>query len=75
MTITLIVAGIVYGLSVLFIGTFLMIPFAMMSGDSIPSKNWIWWFFIPTILTWPLAPLWIRLIEWLDYRLMSQRKR
>lgn len=43
-----------------------MIPFSMMSGDPIPPKNWVWWFFFPAMFTWPLAPLWIKFIEWID---------
>lgn len=72
-TIALIIGAIVYGLSVLFIGTFLLIAFTMMAGDPTPAKNWVWWFFIPTALTWPLAPLWIRLIEWLDPYVSKRR--
>lgn len=60
------IAGILYGLSCIFFGMFLLIPFSMMSGDPIPPKNWVWWFYIPAVLTWPLAPFWIHFIEWID---------
>lgn len=65
MEIALWTLGISYAVVGVLAALILLIPYSMMSGDPIPPKHWVWLFYIPNVITWPLTPLWIMLLEWI----------